>query len=562
VTLSDHPISPVNTLSDRFWEGILELNPTTATVYGDERYADRLEDPSPAGRAKARHLMEAAKAEAEAIPATGLSIEDRITRDMLIVIADLSVEEDEQGTHRLRVVDQIGGPQTLLPQICQFQPADTPERLETFLARLRAYPAFMAANTDILRESLATGLTAPRIVAERTVQQLERLLAIPISEAIVPAMAKVASEADRERVREVVRDEVYPADAAFLEVLGGDYLAATREEPGLWSAANGDALYRTQIRAWTTLDLEPEDVHRIGLEELESIEVGRRQIAEAAGYGSDTKAYRASLAADPTNQPGSKDELLARAREDIDRAMAIAPRYFGTLPKAGIEVRAVEEFKEKDAPFAYYFPPSTDGARPGIYYANGYDLPSRKYSKLASTTYHEAVPGHHFQIALEMENPRLNTFRRLGARIVGGAYVEGWGLYSEKLADEMGLFRNEPERFGMLDAVAWRAARLVVDTGLHALRWTRQQSIDFLLEAGLSDTDAVIETDRYIAWPGQALTYMIGCREIEKLRREIAARDGSGFDLRAFHDALLGHGSLPLATLRRELPTWVAAPAA
>jgi uncharacterized protein (DUF885 family) len=560
VTLSDHPISPISELSDRFWEGILELNPTTATVYGDERYDDRLEDPSPAGRAKARRLMESTKAEAEAIPADGLAIEDRITRDMLIVIADLSVEEDEQGTHRLRVVDQIGGPQTLLPQLCSFQSADTPERLERFLARLRAYPAYMAANTDILRESLATGLTAPRIVAERTVQQLDRLLAIPIEEAIVPATVKVASEADRERVREVVRDEVYPADAAFLEVLRGDYLAATREEPGLWSAPNGDSLYRTQIRAWTTLDLEPQAVHDIGLEELAIVEDGRREIASAAGFGSDTKAYRASLDADPSNQPGSKDELLVRAREDIDRAMALAPTYFGALPAAGIEVRAVEEFKEKDAPFAYYFPPSTDRRRPGIYYANGYDLPSRKFSKLASTTYHEAVPGHHFQIALEMENPRLNTFRRLGARIVGGAYVEGWGLYSEKLADEMGLFRNESERFGMLDAVAWRAARLVVDTGLHALRWTRQQSIDFLLGAGLSETDAVIETDRYIAWPGQALTYMIGCREIVKLRRELTARDGSRFDLRAFHDAVLGHGSLPLATLARELPTWLASP--
>jgi uncharacterized protein (DUF885 family) len=560
VTLSDHPISPISELSDRFWEGILELNPTTATVYGDERYDDRLEDPSPAGRAKARRLMESTKAEAEAIPADGLSIEDRITRDMLIVIADLSVEEDEQGTHRLRVVDQIGGPQTLLPQLCSFQTADTPERLERFLARLRSYPAYMAANTDILREGLATGLTAPRIVAERTVQQLERLLAIPIGEAIVPATVKVASEEDRERVREVVRDEVYPADAAFLEMLRGDYLAATREEPGLWSAPKGDSLYRTQIRAWTTLDLEPQAVHDIGLEELAMVEAGRREIASAAGFGSDTKAYRASLDADPSNQPGSKDELLARAREDIDRAMAIAPKYFGALPRAGIEVRAVEEFKEKDAPFAYYFPPSTDGSRPGIYYANGYDLASRKYSKLASTTYHEAVPGHHFQIALEMENPRLNTFRRLGSRIVGGAYVEGWGLYSEKLADEMGLFRNEPERFGMLDAVAWRAARLVVDTGLHALHWTRQQSIDFLLGAGLSETDAVIETDRYIAWPGQALTYMIGCREIEKLRRELSERDGSRFDLRAFHDAVLGHGSLPLATLARELPTWLATP--
>jgi uncharacterized protein (DUF885 family) len=561
VSSTDPSTSPVNELSDRFWEEILALNPTTATVYGDERYADRLEDPSPAGRAKTRELVERTKREAEAIPADGLSIEDRITRDMLIVIADLGVEEDDQGTHRLTVVDQIGGPQTLLPQICQFQKADTPERLEKFIARLEAYPAFMDANIGILREGIDSGLTSPRIVAERTVQQLERLLAIPIEEAIIPSMAQVASEADREKVRDVVREVVYPADARFLDELRGDYLAATREEPGLWSAPGGDALYRTRIRAWTTLDLPPQEIHDIGLEELDAVETERRKIARSAGFGDDTKAYRAMLAEDPSNIPGSKDELIARAREDIERAMAIAPQFFGTLPRAGCDVKPVEEFKEKDAPFAYYFPPSTDGSRPGIYYANGYDLPSRKYTKLASTTYHEAVPGHHFQIALEMENPNLNTFRRLGARIVGSAYVEGWGLYSEKLADEMGLFRNDGERFGMLDAVAWRAARLVVDTGIHALRWDRQRSIDFLLDAGLGETDAVIETDRYIGWPGQALAYMMGCREIERLRRELTARDGELFDLREFHDQVLAHGSLPLATLSRELPNWVATPA-
>ncbi|HEY8847518.1 MAG TPA: DUF885 domain-containing protein, partial [Candidatus Limnocylindrales bacterium] len=326
------------------------------------------------------------------------------------------------------------------------------------------------------------------------------------------------------------------------------------------SAPHGAAIYRTQIRSWTTLDLDPREVHQIGMEELRTIDAARRAIATAAGAASP-KEYRQRLDDDPANTPRSKEELLERAREDIGRAMAVAPRFFSVLPKAGCEVKAVEEFKEKDAPFAYYFPPAMDGSRSGIYYANGYDLPSRKYTKLATTTYHEAVPGHHFQIALEQENPRLSTFRRLGARMVGGAYVEGWGLYSEKLADEMGLFRDDGERFGMLDAVAWRAARLVVDTGLHALRWTRQQSIDFLLQTGLSETDATIETDRYIAWPGQALTYMIGCREIEKLRRDISTRDGSRFDLRGFHDAVLGHGSLPLATLSRELPNWVATPA-
>lgn len=560
MTADQHVTTPVDDLADRFWDGVLELNPTTATFYGDDRFADRLEDPGPQGRARSRALMERTAAEVAAIAIDGLSTEDRITRDMLEVIAQLQIEEDDQALHQLRVVDQMSGPQQLLPQLTQFQPADTPARLEAFIARLHAYPAFMAANAEILREGLASGLTAPRIVAERTIAQLERLLEVPIESAVIPSMVKVADEADRERVREVVRDQVYPADAAFLDTLRGDYLAATREDPGLWSAPNGEQLYRTAIRSWTTLELDPQDVHRIGLGELESIEAERREIASGAGFDGDTSAYRAALAADPDNIPETKDALVARAVEYIDRAMAVAPRYFSVLPRAACEVRAVEEYKEKDAAFAYYYPPAPDGSRPGIYYANGYDLATRKFSSLATATYHEAAPGHHFQISLEMENPNLNTFRRLGARMVGGAYVEGWGLYSERLADEMGLFANDAERFGMLDAQAWRAARLVVDTGLHALRWPRQRSIDFLRNAGLTDTDAVIETDRYISWPGQALTYMIGQLEIQRLRAELAARDGSAFDLRAFHDAVLGHGSLPLATLTRELPNWLATP--
>jgi uncharacterized protein (DUF885 family) len=561
LTHHDAATSPVDALADRFWESILELNPSLATTYGDERYADRLEDPSPAGRARARRLLETTLGEVEAIAPTGLPVEERITRDMLRIVCELGIEEDDQKLYELRVVDQMGGPQTLLPQLTQFQPANTPERLNKFLARLRAYPAYMEANAGILREGLADGLTAPRIVAERTIAQIERLLAVPLEQAVIPSMATVASDADRERIREVVRDYVYPADAKFLTVLRDEYLPATRTDPGLWSAPRGDVLYRTQIRSWTTLDLDPKKVHQIGLDEIEDIEVERRQIAAAAGFGDDTHAYRASLAADPSNVPASRQALVDRATEDIERALAIAPRFFGRLPRASCEVRPVEEYKEKDTPFAYYFPPAIDGSRPGIYYVNAYDLKSRTYTKLATTTYHEAVPGHHFQIALEMENTELNTFRRLGSRMVGGAYVEGWGLYSEKLADEMGLFRSEAERFGMLDAMAWRAARLVVDTGLHALRWDRQRSIDFLLDTGLSETDATIETDRYICWPGQALTYKIGQREIERLRAQLEARDGSRFDLRAFHDAVLGHGSLPLATLSSELPNWLATPA-
>jgi uncharacterized protein (DUF885 family) len=559
LTQPDADLAPtvIDAIAARFWEDLLALQPTTATMYGDTRFDDRLEDPSAAGRAALRALAERVAAEVTAVPGEGLGVEDRITRDMLRIVGGLAVEDDELAFHELREVDHMGGPQTLLAQVSQFQPADTPERLDAYLARLRAYGPYIDAHVEILRDGLASGRTAARIVAERTIDQLNRLLAIPLDRAIVPAMSTVASEADRERVRDVVRDVVYPADRRYLEALSGEYLAATREQPGLVSAPGGDALYRFAIRQWTTLDLEPAAVHQVGLDELAMIDEERRVIARAEGFGDDVDAYRRALVEDPANRAATREELVARATEDIGRAMAVAPTVFGRLPVAGCEVRPVEAFKEKDVAFAYYYPPATDGSRPGIYYVNTYDLPSRNYHKLASTTYHEAVPGHHFQIALEMEHPSLNVFRRLGSRLVGGAYVEGWGLYSERLADELGLYRSQAERLGMLDAQAWRASRLIVDSGMHGLGWSRQRSIDWLLKTGLSDTDAVIETDRYICWPGQALSYMTGMREIRRLRRELEARDGAAFDLKRFHDELIGHGSLPLATLARELPTWV-----
>ena len=553
--------SAVDQIANEFWERFKALNPISATVNGDTSYDHLLPDPSPAGRAAERQFAEDMVAAASAIPDEGLGVEDRITRDVLRVIGEIAIVQDDQRLDELQVVDQMGGPQTLLPQLCQFQSADTPERFDAFLARLHAYPAYMAANRELLREALDSGLTAPRIVALRTIAQLERMLAIPIDQAVVPSLVKVARDEDREQIRAAVRDEVYPADWAFLEALRGEYLAASREENGLWSAPDGDALYRTQILRWTTLQPDPRTVHQIGLDELLTIEDERRAISNAAGFGDDTRAYRASLANDPANQAPTREALIARANEDIERANAAAPTMFRRTPRSLCRVIPVEEYKERDAPFAYYYPPSADTTRPGTYYVNTFELPTRTFSRLAATTYHEAIPGHHFQIALEGENTNLNNFRRFAARYAGGAYVEGWGLYAERLADEMGLYRNEAERFGMLDAQAWRAARLVVDTGLHALRWTRQQSIDALLDAGLTDTDAAIETDRYIGNPAQALTYKLGQREHQRLRSLIAARDGAAFDLREFHDQLLGHGSLPLATLAIELPKWVATPA-
>ena len=555
-----NPPSAVDQLADGFWDRYLAISPLMATMTGDDRYDDQLPDPGPAGRDRLRALAIEVRDAALAIPSDGLSVEDEITRDMLAVVGELFVEADDLRLDTLEVVDQVGGPQTFLPQLVTIQPTDTPERLAAFEARLRGYPAYMAAHADLVNEALASGLTAPRIVAERTIAQLERMIATPPEASPVPMMLGHLAPTDRDRITATIRDVVYPADANFLEALTGPYRAATRTDPGIWSAPHGDDLFRTMIRHWTTLELEPQEIHQIGLDALDSIDTERRAIAQGAGFGDDTHAYRRSLMDDPTNVPGSRTELIDRALEDIDRANAAAAGAFGRTPRAACRVVAIEEYKERDAPFAYYFPPTADGSRPGTYHVNTYDLPSRLFSRLAATTYHEATPGHHFQISLEVENPSLSRFRRFGSRMVGGAYVEGWGLYSERFADEIGLYRNEAERFGMLDAQAWRAGRLVVDTGMHALRWTREQSVAYLLDdVGLSDTDANIETDRYIAWPAQALTYMLGQREIVRLRRQLEERDGPAFDLRSFHDELLAHGSLALSTLAKELPTWVTA---
>jgi uncharacterized protein (DUF885 family) len=561
----------VNELADRFWNGLLDLSPISATVLGYEQGADRLDDPGPEGRDRARRLHEetlarADEIEAEAIAETGRSgadgapipVEEAVTLDVLRFVCRIELEQLDQRVDRLRAVDQMDGPQTIMPLLASFQRMDTPERFEQFLARLDDYPRYMAANAELVREGLASGLTAARIVAERVVAQLERLLASPAEESPIAVAANPPTPADRDRLVAGIRT-ARQGDRAFLEALQGPYLAAAREEPGLCSAPNGEQLYRTQIRAWTSLDLDPAELHRIGLEELESIQIEMREIACPLGLGDDTAGARATLASGPGGAPGTAEEYVERARGQIDRALAAAPRFFGRLPKAGVEVRVVEPFKEADSPAAFYFPPAVDGSRPGIYYVNTYDLPSRSLMSLADTSFHEAVPGHHFQLALQAEMPDPCEFRRQGARMAGMAYIEGWGLYAERLADEMGLYLNAAERFGMLDGQAWRAARLVVDTGIHAFHWSRERSIGQLLDAGLTETNAVIETDRYICQPAQALTYKVGQREIERLRAEAAARLGSAFDLRAFHDAVLGHGTLPLAILARELPGWLAA---
>jgi uncharacterized protein (DUF885 family) len=552
------PPGRVEALATRFWEGFLERQPTYATFLGDERYDDRLEDAGPAGReAEARAYADVLES-GGTIDRDALDIESRITLDMLEVVARIGQAQLDQHFYQLASMDQMVGPQVLPGELARVQRADTPERLDRLIARLERYPAFLEQHADNLREGIVAGRTAARPVVERVIEQTRRAVEAPIEEAPLLAVLQDPSSDERDRLRRVLEEVVRPAQAGFLGAVE-EYAPHARSGDGLWSLADGAEIYRTAILASTTIEADAQELHDYGLALLETIEGERQAIARELGER-DSDGVRALLASSPSNIARAADELTRLAEAQIERAASAAPRWFGRQPQADCVVRAVEPFHEQEAPPAFYLPPAVDGSRPGIYYVNTFQPQSRPLHQLAARTFHEAIPGHHFQIALEWELEELPPFRRHGSRLVGVAYGEGWGLYSERLADEMGLYAGPLERWGMLDAQAWRAARLVVDTGIHAFRWDRQRSIDLLVGIGLSALEAETETDRYISWPGQALAYMVGQREISALRRQLAERDGDGFDLRAFHDEMLGHGALPLATLRRELPVWLSPP--
>lgn len=542
-----------SSLVDRYWQQLLETDPMIGTMTGDERYDDRLPDPSEAGRA-ARETLHRGALEELALIDRGLPDEGlRTTLDMLEAIALRELASIDHRLDRLLAASHLWGPGGLLAELGSLQRADTPERLDRYVGRLRATTEFYEAIRDVLRDGVAAGVTAPRVVAERAIGQVERLLSLDPSES--PAVQPVPEEdADgRERVAQVLRETVMPALSGYVDALR-EYLPDATETIGISALPGGDAMYEAEILSWTTLPLEARKVHDLGLEDLEKIQEERRLIAERLGHP-DVGSAIAELNGSGRNTAESRAALVALAEDQVRRGWDAAPRFFGRRPNENCEVRPVEEFREADMPFAFYQPPSEDGSRPGVYYVNAYDLPTRPLHHMATTTYHEANPGHHFQIAIEQEIGDRPALRRFGGLMAGSAFCEGWGLYSERLADEMGLFLDDVERLGMLDAQAHRAARLIVDTGIHAFGWTREAAIAQLQEAGVPHTDAVIETDRYITLPGQALTYKIGQFEIEHQRAEATKRDGAAFSLSDFHDRLLGLGSIPLSALRRELGT-------
>ncbi len=543
------------------WDWQAAEFPINSTYLGLGLHDDRLDERGPAARERREMALAAFHRRLEAVPVEALEGEDRITRAVLL--RSLS-EELEAFRHRAWEwdLDQLEGLHISVQNLVQVQSVATPEAVERYLARCEAVPAAFAAWTADLRDGLASGRVSPRVAVDRVRAQVASVVATPPERtAFVTALDRMPDsipEAERRRVRvraaETVVRAVLPAYGAFLAFLDTEYADRARKDAGVWSIPGGEEAYRFRVRRETTTSYTPERIHEIGVEQLEAIREEMLEIARGLGHTGELRPFLDGLGADPRFRLPTREAVLARYREICRRMDARLPEAFGILPKAGYEVRALEAYREADAPAAYYLQPAEDGSRPGIFYANTHDPESWPTFDMEALCYHEAIPGHHLQVAIAMERTELPALRR---HVGFTAYVEGWALYAERLADEMGAYSTPHDRIGMLAAQAWRAARLVVDTGMHAMRWTRERAAALLRDVRSGPlTDVSNEVDRYIVWPGQALSYKIGHLTIASLRERARRRLGARFSLRGFHDAVLRHGALPLSVLETVLAAW------
>lgn len=526
-------------LAHEYWEFLLRENPVWATYLGDHRYDDRLADPGPEGRERirdgnARFLRRAREAEAG------------ITTDVLKLQTELAIEEDRHKFWQW-AVDPMDGPQAAFPQILNYHPLRNAEDARNLAARFRAFSAFIDRYLENLREGVREGRVAAAVAVERVLGQLDAMLGTPPEASPFAQALRSAPAETHAAIREAIRTGVY---AALERMRGLLRSYPGRASIGLGSLPDGAEAYRFRIRQHTTTELGAEEIHRIGLEELERIEAAMRDL----GFRGDVRAVAADLRRDPANFFASREELERTTRDLVERIDAKLPARFDPLPRTRCEVRRIEEYREGDAPAAYYYPAPEDRSRPAIYYVNTHSPESRPRYNLPALTAHEAVPGHHLQFAIALET-EMPLFRRHG---MFTAYVEGWALYAELVADELGFYEDRLAKFGALTYQSLRACRLVVDTGIHAMGWSRDRALGFFREhLALSEGEIANEIDRYVVWPGQALAYMVGRREIQELRAVSERRLGRRFDVRAFHREVLRHGALPLSALRRAVGEWI-----
>jgi uncharacterized protein (DUF885 family) len=537
-------------LAARAWSVSMDRDPLDGTVLGERDQDGRLADLSPAGQeAVARGFGEIAD-RAAALPLDALGPADRTTRAALLgfVRTQLALQPPDWS------VDPMLGAAVSLPGAGELQPVGTDEERQRALRRWRAMEGYLDQYGRNLRTALTDGRVAAAVLVRKVIGQIDDLLAEPVAESPLLIPARTAGPgAFAAELETVVADRIRPAYARLRTLLADEVLPAARpdDKAGLGHLPGGAELYRRAIQGFVTLDLTPEEIHETGLaavrtSDRELAEVGR-QLLGTADLATTLRRLRTGDGLRFTDAA----EILATTRAAVDRAEAAVPDWFGLRHTEPCEVRPVPRHEEQNAPFAYYQWPAADGSRPGIYFVNTFRAEGRPRYEVVPTACHEAVPGHHLQLSVAQRLEGLPAFRRL---VPVPAYAEGWGLYAETLGEEMGLYGDDLDRLGARSIDALRSCRLVVDTGLHALGWTRQQAIDFVVaHSAVSPERAANEIDRYLAWPGQALSYKLGQLELLRLRAEARSRRGAGFDIRRFHDAVLGSGSLPLAALREVL---------
>ncbi len=557
----------VRDLAARWWDEQLAAHPVDATLFNVHQHDDRLPDPSIAAEQERRATVSAFRDEAAAADAADAHDE--------VVLAALRTDVAD-ALARLGGADGAGVPSVVLEANQMTGPHQTWLRLMTQLTypepahaamavqRYEKAAAHLDAAADRFEEAIDRGLLPVRRNIERMLGSIEGYLAGALDDDPLVAVGGPADwdgeDAWRGALRAAVRDHVRPAFAALADRLRAEQLPHGRddEHAGLAHVDDSGQVYATFARIHTSLDLDPEEVHRIGLDHVQGQLAEEWSALGASTHGeSDPRTLMDVLRADTSLQYGSAEAMEEHAREAVARAKEVAPDWFGRLPMADCVVRPVPEYLAASAAPAYYVQPAPDGSRPGTYFINSHGGHGMLRTEGEATAFHEAVPGHHFQLAIAGELEDVPDFMR---HSVQTAYAEGWGLYSERLAEEMGLYSSDVDRLGMLALDAFRASRLVVDTGLHAFGWPRQRAIDFMVaHTPLPPSTIATEVDRYIAMPGQALAYKIGQREIVQLRREAKEALGDAFDLPAFHDEVLGHGMLPLPVLRMVVERWIAA---
>jgi len=552
-------------------EAALKLSPLEALSRGDMRYADQFGDYISDAYANERRGVAQGNLDAlKAIDRATLSPADQIAYDVFQTRQQRALRAlapEVLKTARLLPIDHMTGLQSSYASYVSgngIAPFNTLADYESNLKRVDGFVTYLDRSVALMKEGVAAKVTLPRVVVEAMLKQLDNLLAPGVDGSVFMGPTKKYPAAipatDQTRLttayRSAIGGKINPALTRLRDYLRNDYLPVARTSTGLSALPGGDKLYALAIEQNTTLPMTADEVHNLGLSEVKRIRAEMEAIRVKVGFKGDLPAFFAHLRTDPQFRFPTTQALGDHYRAIAAIVDKHVPAQFSTIPKAPLDIRPVPDFAAPVAPPAYYEQSTPDGTRPGVFYFNAYDLPTRTSWSMDAYFLHEGAPGHHFQISLAQEDKSLPDFMRFGGDT---AYVEGWGLYAESLWQEMGVETDPYTRFGGLNAEIWRAIRLVVDSGIHAKGWTRDQAIQYFLDnSGVSRTDATSEVDRYIAMPGQALAYKVGQLTIIALKQEARAALGAKFDPRAFHAQVLNTGSLPMPVLQSKIRTWIA----